>query len=131
MSPDEDQFEEDPYALIRLSEEGQRRFAAMALCPPKPAEAIKSLQALQGFQVRGGELGVGISPQDFNTLLAVVTAMVASPPVGWEPSAWLKGWMTIPVPALGGFSPAEVLRLPGGRERVEMVLQCMESGAFL
>jgi len=131
MSSDDDKFDEDRYATIKLSEEGQRRFAAMAESPPKPTEAMKSLQALQSFEVRIGEAGVGYFPQDFNTLLAVLDAMVVSPPVGWESSEWLKGWMTTPVPALGGFSPVEVLRLPGGKDHVEKVLKCMVSGAFL
>lgn len=131
MSSDDDRFDEDRYASIKLSEEGQRRFAAMAESPPKPTEAMKSLQALQNFEVTESEAGVGISPQDFNTLLAVLDTMVVSPPAGWESSEWLKGWMTTPVPALGGFSPAEVLRLPGGRDHVVKVLKCMVSGAFL
>ena len=131
MSSYDDKFDEDRCASIKLSEEGQRRFAAMAESPPKPTEAIKSLQALQSFEVRIGEACVGYSPQNFNTLLALLDTMVVSPPVGWESREWLKGWMTTPVPALGGFSPAEVLRLPGGREHVEKVLKCMESGAFL
>lgn len=131
MSSDDDSFDEDRYASIKLSEEGQRQFAAMAESPPKPTDAMKSLRALQSFEVRIGEAGVVISPQDFNTLLAVLDAMVVSPPVGWESREWLKGWMTNPVPALGGLSPAEVLRLPGGKEHLETVLKCMGSGAFL
>jgi uncharacterized protein (DUF2384 family) len=131
MSPDDDRFDEAPSAPIKLSEAGQRRFAAMAECPPKPTEAMKSLQALHGFDVRVSEADVGISPEDFNTLLAVVTAMVVSPPGDWVPREWLARWMTNPVPALASLSPAEVLKRPGGLEQVVKVLKCMESGAYL
>lgn len=126
MSPDDDRFDEERYAPIKLSEEGQRRFAATAESPPKPTEAMKSLQALQG-----SEAGVGISPEDFNTLLAVLATMVLSPPEDWEPREWLTRWMTNPVPALGWWSPAEVLKRPGGMEQVVKVLKCMQSGAYL
>jgi len=131
MSPGDDRFDEERYASIKLSEDGQRRFAALAESPPKPTEAMKSLQALQGFDIRVSEADICISPDDFNTLLAVLAAMVVSPPVGWEAREWLTRWMMNPVPALGGLSPAEVLRLPGGKEQVERVLKCMGSGDFL
>lgn len=131
MSPDDDRFDEELSAPIKLSEAAQRRFAALAESPPKPTEAMKSLQALQCFDVRVSEADAGISPEDFNTLLAVVTAMVVSPPVDWAPREWLARWMTNPVPALSWLSPAEVLKRPGGREQVEKVLKCMGSGAFL
>lgn len=131
MTPDDESFDEARYASIILSEADQHRFAEMAESPPKPTEAMKSLQALQGFDIRVSEAGVDISPEDFNTLLALVTAMVVSPPVGWDPREWLIRWMTSPVPALGWLSPSDVLKRPGGMEQVAKVLNCMESGAYL
>ena len=46
----------------------------------------------------------------------------------FELDGWLAGWLRQPLPALGGRTPAEMLRNPEGIRAVEQVLERMRGG---
>ncbi len=115
--------------LIQLNEEGQRRFSELQAHPPFPTESMTALGSLGGFQIRSGDLPIGVSPEDFEEFLAIVTRIASSDTRSTR--EWLIQWMNRSVPALGGLTPIETLKKPEGKERVAQVLMCMGSGAFL
>lgn len=65
-------------------------------------------------------------------LAATVQRMVeeSGSPEDFDALAWLEGWLTQTVPALGFKKPAEVLKESGGFARVQQILSGMQSGAF-
>jgi len=68
----------------------------------------------------------------FAALCAVVQRMVgeSGTPAGFDARAWLDHWMTEEVPALGFKRPADLLKEPGGFDRVQTILKGMQSGAY-
>jgi len=115
--------------IIELSLVGQCRFNELKSHPPPPTEAIRALGALGGFNVRARDIPNGVSPSDFRDLLAIVKWLV--PSKNFPAPEWLMNWLSRPIPALGGLTPLETLKQPGGKERVVRVLKCMGSGAYL
>lgn len=66
------------------------------------------------------------------SLYAVVQRIVeeSGNSTGFDVQGWLDRWMTEEVPALGSRRPADLLKEPGGFERVRTVLMGMQSGAY-
>lgn len=66
------------------------------------------------------------------SLAATVQRMVdeSGTPEHFNARAWLDGWLTDEVPALGFRRPADVLKEPDGLGRVKQILTSMQSGAF-
>jgi len=72
------------------------------------------------------------SENDFAALCAVVQRMVdeSGTSTRFDARAWLERWMTEEVPALGSKRPIDVLKEPGGLERIQTILKGMQSGAY-
>ena len=51
-------------------------------------------------------------------------------PNGFVASAWLEKWMERPLPVLAGKRPVECLGTLEGRNHIEQLISCMQSGAF-
>lgn len=66
------------------------------------------------------------------TLLGMVQAMVeqSGDPRGFDAARWLAGWLTTPVPALAGETPASYLDTFEGQKMVGELLAMMQSGAY-
>lgn len=66
------------------------------------------------------------------TLIGLVQTMVeqSGDPVGFDAARWLSGWLTSPVPALAGETPASYLDTFEGQKLVANLLATMQSGAY-
>lgn len=66
------------------------------------------------------------------TLIGMVQAMVeaSGDPSGFDAARWLSGWLTTPVPALAGETPASYLDTFEGQRLVADLLATMQSGAY-
>ncbi len=59
---------------------------------------------------------------------AIVSATGA--PAGFKPAKWFGEWISLPLPALGGRRPEDLLDTADGRELVSKLLAQMQSGAY-
>ena len=68
----------------------------------------------------------------FETLIGLVASMVqqSGDPTGFDAARWLAGWMTRPLPALGGLTPASYMDTFAGQKLVAEVLAMTQSGAY-
>ena len=66
------------------------------------------------------------------TLIGLVQAMVdqSGDAAGFDAARWLSGWLTSPVPALAGETPASYLDTFEGQKLVANLLATMQSGAY-
>jgi hypothetical protein len=71
--------------------------------------------------------------KDFEVLLRQVQTIVqeSGNPHGFDSAVWLRAWMSSPVPALGGVTPADYMKRQNGREMISNLLAAAQSGAFL
>lgn len=65
-------------------------------------------------------------------LIDLVQTMVeeSGDPAGFDAARWLSGWLTSPVPALAGETPASYLDTFEGQKLVANLLATMQSGAY-
>jgi putative toxin-antitoxin system antitoxin component (TIGR02293 family) len=68
----------------------------------------------------------------FETLIGIVEDMVdeSGNPSGFDAARWLAGWMTRPLPALAGATPASYMDTFEGQKLVAGLLAMMQSGAY-
>lgn len=68
----------------------------------------------------------------FETLIDLVQTMVdeSGDPNGFNAPRWLAGWITKPLPALGGATPASYMDTFEGQRLVASVLAMTQSGAY-
>lgn len=68
----------------------------------------------------------------FETLIDQVQTMVdeSGDPSGFDAARWLAGWITKPLPALGGATPASYMDTFEGQRLVASVLAMAQSGAY-
>ena len=68
----------------------------------------------------------------FETLIGLVASMVqqSGDPTGFDAARWLAGWMTRPLPALGGLTPAGYMDTFVGQKLVAEMLAMTQSGAY-
>ena len=68
----------------------------------------------------------------FETLIDLVQTMVdeSGDPKGFNAPHWLAGWITRPLPALGGATPASYMDTFEGQRLVASVLAMTQSGAY-
>lgn len=68
----------------------------------------------------------------FETLIGIVEDMVeeSGNPSGFDAARWLAGWMTRPLPALAGATPASYMDTFEGQKLVGELLAMMQSGAY-
>jgi putative toxin-antitoxin system antitoxin component (TIGR02293 family) len=68
----------------------------------------------------------------FETLIDQVQTMVdeSGDPSGFDAARWLAGWITKPLPALGGATPASYMDTFEGQRLVANVLAITQSGAY-
>lgn len=66
------------------------------------------------------------------TLIGMVQAMVeqSGDPVGFDAARWVSGWLTTPLPALGGATPASYMDTFEGQKLVAELLSMSQSGAY-
>jgi putative toxin-antitoxin system antitoxin component (TIGR02293 family) len=66
------------------------------------------------------------------TLIGTVQKMVeqSGDPAGFDAAQWLSAWLTSPVPALGGATPASYLDTFEGQKMVGELLAMSQSGAY-
>ena len=66
------------------------------------------------------------------TLIGLVQAMVerSGDPAGFDAARWLAGWMSKPLPALAGATPASYMDTFAGQKMVGELLAMSESGAY-
>ncbi|MTV39163.1 MbcA/ParS/Xre antitoxin family protein [Duganella radicis] len=51
-------------------------------------------------------------------------------PAGFDASSWVRHWIHLPLPALGGKTPASYLSSSEGRRFISNVLAMTQSGAY-
>lgn len=68
----------------------------------------------------------------FETLIDLVQTMVdeSGDPNGFNAPHWLAGWITKPLPALGGATPASYMDTFEGQRLVASILAMAQSGAY-
>ncbi|WP_229423798.1 antitoxin Xre/MbcA/ParS toxin-binding domain-containing protein [Massilia frigida] len=66
------------------------------------------------------------------TLIGMVQSMVeeSGNPEGFDAARWLSTWLTQPLPALGGATPASYMDTFEGQKLVAELLTMMQSGAY-
>lgn len=66
------------------------------------------------------------------TLIGMVQTMVerSGDPAGFDAARWVSGWLTKPLPALGGAPPASYMDTFEGQRLVGELLSMSESGAY-
>lgn len=66
------------------------------------------------------------------TLIGMVQNMVeqSGDPVGFDAARWLAGWLSTPLPALAGATPASYLDTFEGQKLVAELLAMSQSGAY-
>ena len=66
------------------------------------------------------------------SLIGMVQTMVeqSGDPAGFDAARWLSAWLTSPVPALGGATPASYLDTFEGQKMVGELLAMSQSGAY-
>lgn len=96
-----------------------------------PSPATTSERAGTGLGTLSARIDMPLSDQ-LSSLAALVQRMAdeSGASENFDARAWLDGWIYQEVPALGYKRPADVLREPGGLERVEQILPGMQSGAY-
>lgn len=65
-------------------------------------------------------------------LVGLVQSMVeeSGEPEGFDAAQWLRRWIQIPVPALGGRTPADMLGTAAGQEEVARLLRQAQAGVY-
>jgi uncharacterized protein (DUF2384 family) len=61
----------------------------------------------------------------------IVRNSTAPEAAGFDTATWLRQWIELPQPALGGQKPVDLIGTPAGLAAVERVLGAIESGAFV
>lgn len=66
------------------------------------------------------------------TLIGMVQTMVeqSGDPIGFDAARWLSGWLSEPLPALGGATPASYMDTFEGQKLVAQLLSMSQSGAY-
>lgn len=66
------------------------------------------------------------------TLIGMVQSMVeqSGDPTGFDAARWLSGWLSEPLPALGGATPASYMDTFEGQKLVAQLLSMSQSGAY-
>ncbi|WP_425547924.1 type II RES/Xre toxin-antitoxin system antitoxin [Actimicrobium antarcticum] len=66
------------------------------------------------------------------TLIGMAQAMVeqSGDPAGFDAARWLSGWLTKPLPALAGATPASYMDTFEGQKLVAELLSMSQSGAY-
>lgn len=66
------------------------------------------------------------------TLIGLVQSMVeqSGDPLGFDAARWLSDWLTRPLPALGGATPASYMDTFEGQKLVAELLAMSQSGAY-
>ncbi|CAN7427362.1 DUF2384 domain-containing protein [Pseudoduganella sp. LjRoot289] len=66
------------------------------------------------------------------TLIGMVQTMVeqSGDPTGFDPARWLSDWLTTPLPALAGETPASYMDTFEGQKLVAELLSMSQSGAY-
>lgn len=66
------------------------------------------------------------------SLIGMVQAMVeqSGDPAGFDAARWLSGWLTNPLPALAGETPASYMDTFEGQKLVAELLSMSQSGAY-
>jgi putative toxin-antitoxin system antitoxin component (TIGR02293 family) len=66
------------------------------------------------------------------TLIGMVQAMVeqSGDPAGFNAARWVSGWLTTPLPALAGATPASYMDTFEGQKLVAELLSMSQSGAY-
>lgn len=66
------------------------------------------------------------------TLIGMVQTMVAQSgdPAGFDPARWVSAWLTKPLPALAGETPASYMDTFEGQKLVAELLSMSQSGAY-
>lgn len=131
----------DPHERIALIRQGipaaaiSRLSARMGMSK----ELLLSSLGLSRATISRKEKDAGLLSKDeservlgIETLIGSVQAMVerSGDPAGFDAARWLSGWLSKPLPALAGATPASYMDTFEGQKMVGALLAMSESGAY-
>ena len=111
--------------LARATGESKER--VIALLGLSRATVDRKARANQALSVVESERVIG-----FAKLVGQVQAMVneSGDPAGFDAARWVAGWLSQPMPAIGGRSPGEYMDTAEGQQIVAGLLERTRGGAF-
>jgi len=131
----------DPHARIALIRQGIPASAVGSLSARMgmSKESLLSSLGLSRATISRKEKDAAVLSKDeservlgFEELIGVVQAMVdeSGDPAGFDAARWVAHWLSKPLPALGGATPASYMDTFEGQKLVAELLAMSQSGAY-
>ena len=134
-------FKLDPEARIGLIRQGipASMIASLSRRMDMSKENLLSYLGLPRATISRKERDAALLSKDeservlgIETLISIVQTMVeeSGDPAGFDAARWVSQWLTKPLPALGGATPASYMDTFEGQKLVSELLSMSQSGAY-